>query len=305
MLCVRLLGKFEATYNGQKLDNLDSAKVQELLSYLLLRPRRAHSREALASLLWGDATTAQSRKYLRQALWQLQSSLDRYPGSETSPVLVVETDWVRLNPTSHIWIDVSAIEAAAALAQAIPGYALAHHEALILDSAVRLYQGELLEGQYALEWCTVDRERLRIIYLILLDKLMAYCEAQRLFEAGIDYGTQILRVDSARERTHRQLMRLYYLSGDRSTALRQFLRCVTALRDELGVGPSHSTLRLHEQLRNDSLDESPRGLPVGQPDITLTDALADLVQLHSDLATLQGRLDRDTRAFGAALASRA
>ena len=42
-------------------------------------------RESLAALLWGENPTAQSKKYLRQALWQLQHALSpqHEAGSET------------------------------------------------------------------------------------------------------------------------------------------------------------------------------------------------------------------------------
>ncbi|MEZ4660564.1 MAG: hypothetical protein R2911_23660 [Caldilineaceae bacterium] len=40
-----------------------------------------------------------------------------------------------------------------------------------------------------------ERERLQLIYLTLLDKLMGYCESQQLYEQGIAYGQTILRFD--------------------------------------------------------------------------------------------------------------
>jgi len=60
-------------WDSNSLAGLTAGKPLELLCYLLLQRAWFHSREALASLLWGDFTTAQSTKYLRQMLWQLQT----------------------------------------------------------------------------------------------------------------------------------------------------------------------------------------------------------------------------------------
>ncbi len=74
-LRICLFGKFCVRRNEQVLDGFDARKVQELFCYLLLHRDHSLPRETLASLLWPDTTTAQSKKNLRQALWQLQSAL--------------------------------------------------------------------------------------------------------------------------------------------------------------------------------------------------------------------------------------
>ena len=74
-LQVRLFGRFSLARDGQALPTLGPHKVQEVLAYLLLFRGRPHARETLAGVLWGDTTTAQSKKHLRQALWQLQGAL--------------------------------------------------------------------------------------------------------------------------------------------------------------------------------------------------------------------------------------
>ena len=70
-----LFGKLEMRLNGRHLVGCEARKLQELLCYLLLYRDRPHYRETLAAVLWSDSTTAQSKKYLCQALWQLQAAL--------------------------------------------------------------------------------------------------------------------------------------------------------------------------------------------------------------------------------------
>jgi DNA-binding SARP family transcriptional activator len=250
MLSVRLFGEFEIRSDGQTLVGIDARRVRELFCYLLIYRNRSHPRETLASLLWGDSSTAQSRKYLRQALWQLQAALDSQTEPGNDRVLLVEPDRVRLNPVAGLWLDVAVFEQACARVQDVPGQALDAPRVQALRDAVDLYRGDLLEGWFY-DWCLYERERLQNMYLAILDKLMDHCEVWGAYEAGLAYGARILCCDHARERTHRRLMRLYYLAGDRTAALRQYDHCVEALRRELAVKPSARTLALYEQIRTE------------------------------------------------------
>jgi len=229
-LNISLFGKFCARRDGLILEGLDARKVQELFCYLLLHRDHSLPRETLASVLWPETTTALSKKSLRQALWQLQSALGSQNENPNEPILLVQPDWIQLNPSADLWLDVAAIEYAFELVQKIPGQKLDTQHAQMIQDVVQLYQGPLLEGWYH-DWCIYERERLQGIYLTLLDKLMGYCEARRDYETGLLYGMRILCYDRARERTHRQLMRLHYLDGDRASALRQYEQCATALEE--------------------------------------------------------------------------
>jgi DNA-binding SARP family transcriptional activator len=246
-LRICLFGKFCVRRNEQVLDGFDARKVQELFCYLLLQRDRSLPRETLASILWPETTTAQSKKNLRQALWQLQSALHSQNESAIDRILLVEPDWVQLNSEADFWLDVVVFEQAFNSVQKIPGQELDSSKAQLLQDTVQLYQGPLLEGWYQ-DWCLLERERLQSMYLALLDKLMSYCEVHHDYETGLLYGMRIMCYDRARERTHRRMMRLYYLLGDRAEALRQYERCAAALEEELGIHPSKSTTAIYRQI---------------------------------------------------------
>ena len=254
ILRISVFGRFHVTHGQQVLAGLEVRKVQELFCYLLLNQERPHSRETLAGLLWGDHSTVQSKKYLRQTLWQLQAALDSQTDLAKNSVLLVEPDWVQINPEAKFWLDAAVLEEAFSLVQGRPGHEWDDQSALVAKRAIELYQGDLLEGWYQ-DWCLYERERLQNIYLTMLEKLIEYCERHQDYEAGIVYGMYILRCDRARERTHRHLMRLYYLIGNRTAALRQYERCVITLEEELGVGPAKLTETLYKQIQADCLDD--------------------------------------------------
>jgi DNA-binding SARP family transcriptional activator len=254
---IRLFGQISVRQGGQPLSSL-SAKALELLCYLVLHRERGHTRESLAGILWPEAPAATSKKYLRQAIWQLQSTLtSRRTQAESETLFILRPGWVRINPRAPWWLDVAAFEKAYDTCRDTPGRQLTDAQAQDLEAAVVLYRGDLTET-WDQDWCAYERDRLQLTYLAMLEKLMAYCEARQHYAKGVAYGQGILRYDPARECTYRQLMRLYYRAGDRTTALRQFDRCATAMAKYFGLQPSRETVGLYHQVRTDRLEDGAR-----------------------------------------------
>ncbi len=288
---IYLFGKFEAYCCEQAITHLDAQKSQELLCYLLIHRGRPQLREALAELLWADCSALQARKYLRRTLWQLKAALDCQLYTPSTPTLLIGPDWIQFNPEITAWLDIALFERAFTRFCDVPGRELTAPNVQILQDAVDLYRGELLENWYQ-DWCLCERERFRAMYRVMLDKLIGYCEVNGHYESGLVHAARILRYDRARKRTHRQLMRLHYLAGDRTTALRQYKLCVSILDDALGVTPTRRTVALYEQIRLDQLVGSVR-MPVS-PDTPskvaaamLPDILDRLNKIHTVLVNAQ------------------
>jgi len=291
-----LFGKFTAHHDAGLLKGLDASKDQELLSYLLIHRDRPHSREALATLLWGETSTEKSKKYLRQALWHLHAALNSNNGNGTA-VLLVDNDWLSLNPCSNLWTDVADFERAFAGAEGIAGRQLDAEKAQALREAVVLYSNDLLPGYYH-DWILFERERLQNMYLLMLDKLIVYLQFHGDYEVAQGYGATILRYDPARERTHRQLMHLYSLAGDRTSALRQFERCALALKQELGVKPEKKTVELYERIKSDQMGHTESAESLTHTPSS-SDMLTRLKQLQAIVSGVQRRIQRDIKSIEA------
>jgi DNA-binding SARP family transcriptional activator len=322
-LNVTLFGRLHIESQGRVLELSDSHKAQELFCFLLLHRRRSYPRESLAGMLWEHCTTAQSKAYLRKALWQLQHALAELP--ETSALLLAEPEWIQINPESELSVDVELFEQVHRATTGRGGRELDEQMMNLIGHAIDIYKGDLLENWY-LDWCLYERERLQQIFLILLDKSMDYFELHGRYETGIDYGSRILGIDRARENTHRRLMRLYYLGGDRTGALRQFQRCALALREELNAEPSKRTTSLYEQIRNDQAVTPPSSreeddptpctdstlridvtsptestLPVELYTTPLGERIARLQDLHHLLVNIQAEISRELNAMQSGL----
>jgi DNA-binding SARP family transcriptional activator len=66
-LRLELLGGFTASWENGQPFRLPTRKTEGLLAYLALPAGRAHSRDTLATLLWGNTGEGQARQSLRQA----------------------------------------------------------------------------------------------------------------------------------------------------------------------------------------------------------------------------------------------
>lgn len=247
-----LFGKFHIEADTQVIPKIEPRKAEELMVYLLLYRDQPQSREHLADVLWGEIAAEQSKAYLRKALWQLQSKFEPYCAQS---MILADGEWLQINPQFECWLDIEVFEESSKKSKDILGRNILEQQAQMIEHAIGLYQGELLDGWYQ-DWCLYERERLQHQYLVMLDKLMDYCEVNQRNEEGISYGEKILRYDRAREHTHRRLMRLHYLSGNRTAAIRQYRKCIEILREELDVEPAQRTLQLYELIRTDELDNA-------------------------------------------------
>lgn len=292
MLQVSLFGTFSIRSNELVFERSENTKALELLCYLLVHRDQPHPREKIGALLWENSSTAQSKKNLRQTLWQLQAILAACCQPHSDNLLLIEPEWLQFNKQADIALDVREFEQAYIAIQETPGSELSASQVHLTEKALELYQGSLLDGWYQ-DWCLFERERLQDMYLMMLNKMIGFCEIHQHFEQGINYGMQILRHDRAHERTHMHLMRLYCLAGDRTAALRQYQRCVTALREELNVEPSRQTLELYNLIIHDQLEPLSTSSPSKGAEIrleVLRDALGQMYQFGGFLETLHHRL---------------
>lgn len=244
-LKLRVLGPFELLRNEREVTEIQTQKALALLVYLATTAQ-AHSRSALAGLLWGGMPEAKARSNLSRALSTLRPIV--------GDLLNTTRHTVALEPDDNFWFDVAAFEAG-----------IKHNAPTQRAAAVALYQSDFLtdfQVRDALEfedWVLSQRARLRDLALQALDALATDVAEQD--ETGhaqaIAYCTRLLELEPWREETHRQLMALLARQGERSAALAQFERCRQLLAAELDVEPDPETVLLYEQIRDGKIGRLP------------------------------------------------
>jgi DNA-binding SARP family transcriptional activator/predicted ATPase len=274
---------------------LETAKTRALLVYLASNPD-PQSRHTLMGLLWGGLPEANARRNLRRALWNLRRQL---AGPEQPPPLLADRETVCLNQEVARWSDVEAFETACASLDPASRPLASVSNLDGLRQAVELYQGEFLEGFHvgdALafeEWVLTERERLRVMALGALQRLVEGYASQNKVEKALLCARRLLALEPWREEAHRWLMRLMARSGQRAEALAQYEACKQALAEELSVEPARETRALYEQIRTGAFHIPTSNLPASTTSfVGRTRELDELAGLLADadcrLLTLTG-----------------
>ena len=232
---MRFLGRVSLQHNSVPLTKVKSQKGVALLCYLAVSGKPA-TRPFLAALFWPDIPDSKALTNLRKVLSRLKP-LHAY--------LIITRETVTLNPETDVWLDVAEFEAGTAVKQ----------DVLHLQKAISLYDGDFLAG-FMLpdtplfeEWMLAQRARLREIAVTTLYRLVTHFTEEGEYETAVVYARQLLTIEPWHEETHRQLMRLLALLGQRSAALMQYETCRRLLAEELGLEPTAATVQLVQQIK--------------------------------------------------------
>src|SRR5262245_13028877 len=231
------MGDLQARIGSEPSVRLRTRKAQALLAFLAMPAGVPHSRDKLATLLWGDRSLAQARARFRETLFVLRRAL----ASADPPCLVLTGETLALDADA---VDVDAGDFARLVKAG---------DADSLARAVDLYRGEFLEGlafrgTLFEDWLMTERERLRELAVEALARLLA--EQRRVGAAGQALRTalRLVALDPLQESVHRVVMRLYAELGRRGSALQQYQVCVGILQGELGVEPEEETRQLYRAI---------------------------------------------------------
>ena len=271
------LGGLQLSQDGTSLVDFSSEKGKALLCYLAVTGQ-PHSRASLAGLLWPESLEANARASLRKVLTEIRT--------KAPPCLNSTRQTVAIDPDASTWVDVIQFERSVTVAADIDG----------LQEAVALYQGDFLE-RFLLpdapafdRWALRQRARLRQMAVEALHTLATHFAERQDYDTAVSYARQLLDIEPWHEETHRELMRLLALSGQRSAALAQYELCRRLLADELGIEPAAATVQLYEQIKGEEWSEEAESPPLphsSAPPHNLPPQMTPFVGRESELAQLQ------------------
>lgn len=262
-----LLGTPRVELDGKAVD-LSRRKVLALLIHLAMT-RQTQRRDGLATLFWSQSGQAAARASLRRELHTLTNAIGE-------GWIASDREHVALADHAAIWLDVDAFR------EQINAYS--HHchtadqacDACLesLHTAVALYQGDFLSGFTLFDspefddWQFFHAESLRRDLANALDALVRLHGGRGEYDRAITYARRWLLLDALHEPAHRELIKLYALSGQQGAALRQYQECTRLLAEELGVEPEAETTSLFEAIRTRRWSHpSLAGAPTAPPPI--------------------------------------
>ena len=244
---IQLLGPVHVEVGGLPLA-VDTRKAIALLAVLAMTGRPA-SREALAALLWPDASDSDARAALRRTLSVLNAGLGAGALSIDRSSVALRDDAAELDvrqfraalgrARDHAHEDASACQTCAAA----------------LEEAISLDRGEFMAG-FALrdseafdEWHLAEAESHRRDLAGALERLARSLAASSATERALVVGRRWLETDPLHEPAHRLLMELLARAGEPAAAIGQYRNCVRILDRDLGVAPLPETTELYEAIR--------------------------------------------------------
>jgi len=245
-LHVHLLGHLQVSLGGRQVTQWPGHKAKLLFTYLCSHHTRRVSRDLLMEKFWPCSSADSARNSLNVAIHSLRRWFGESLGK--SEVICYEDECYYFHPGLKIFLDTEEfnrlwrqgqmIEREKGYAEALPAY----------EAAAELYHGDFLEEYPYEAWTELDRDNLREIYLLILDRISNHYALDGKPEVAITLCEQILVKDNCREDVYRRMMKCYERIGQRDRAVKIYRKCSQILREELGVEPCRETREFYEKM---------------------------------------------------------
>ena len=245
-------------------------------------------KDRVIEALWPETSPEAGANSLYQTLHNLRQTLDTSLGTGCAESVLCFQGGI-LSLEDGVWLDTEEFERRCAGSSPDDW-----------NRALALYHGDLLPDNLYDEWTQARREALQRLQRETAFKLAEYEREAGDYPTAIRVITPLLSRDPTDEAAHRELMRLYALSGQRHEALRQYQRCVDVLDVELDLPPDAATDALHTQILNGTLSASdPRlqNIPRGPPSWSLQSGVP-LVGREAELVLLRQRIFNSAKSGG-------
>lgn len=249
---IRLLGSFEVSQGDRVIqaDDWPRKKASALLKRLALEGRLL--KDQAIEFLWPETDPASAANNLYKTLYVLRQLLNEVLAPSAAEATFRFKDGV-LSLLQSVWVDTQEFERLCTARLNVP----AEQHTAELIRALDLYRGDLLPDDPYAEWTLIPRERLYRCQREARLALAIHHRDAREYTRAIALLVPLLHHDRSDEPVHRELMRLFALSGHRHEALRQYQACVDALAAEIDAPPEPETGSLYLQILSGELSPSP------------------------------------------------
>lgn len=253
---VHALGHFHVTSADGVVMAVRRPQSMELLKLLTLRRGHPVPHAEIVSALWPSGAPAHPTEALRALVHDLRKAFE--PGlasGQRSRFIRGQSRAYFIPPDAPLTFDVDEFERTAtqALGEAASGDPDAAWSAA--SAALRLYVGDLFEGDVPHPEFASERARLHRIWVKLLLLTSALLARGGRLTAARDKARRAVEADLSNEVAHRQLLLLEALEHGRAGALELFVELARDFRAKFGIALSRETATMVERLdAGDDLD---------------------------------------------------
>jgi DNA-binding SARP family transcriptional activator len=236
-LTIKALGRIRVdSREGPLGGNWLQQRPGQILKYMVCERDRVVQAEEIAEALW-PFSGRKALSSVRHFIHGLRDKLEPgRPARASSRFIVTVRGGYAIN-RRHVRIDADLFTQAArdGLSAADRGQTDAATE--LLELAMSLYRGDLLEDEPYAEWVMPERDRLRAIATDSLRKLAELALERRDYAAAVRQLDRLAEFEPFDSDVHRELLRVLLASGRRSEALRRYNTFRARLRREFQSEP--------------------------------------------------------------------
>lgn len=232
-------------------------KAMALLIYLAVT-RQVHTRDILATMFWPESSQTAGRASLRRTLHRLTQSIGE-------GFLDVFADRIQIDYRAEIWTDVAAFETLTRdrIRDERHSPTLDAQDRRAFVEAATVYAGHFLAGftlsdcpQFD-EWQFFRQEELAQALKRVLGRLAESDALNNRPQEALNFARRAMVLDPVDETGQRRLMQLYFQTGQKTAAIRQFNACVQTLKIQLGAAPQPETSALYDRIRAAAAPDQP------------------------------------------------
>ena len=250
---IHLFGPFSVVGDGLPVadDQWQRRKPQLLVKLLALQPHRQLHREQVMEFLWPEHEPESAANSLHKTIHAARRALEpQLASGAASSFILTRKQHVTLSAPGRLWVDVDEFERLAAAA-------LKREDLPACEAALALYTGELLADDPYEDWALVRREQTRVLHRKVATKFAQACKRAGRHRESIEQLKTLIASDPTDEYVHRQLMRLYALTGSKFQALEQFKQCRETLRREFDAEPEAATVEMGKLIIHGRIQPAP------------------------------------------------
>jgi DNA-binding SARP family transcriptional activator/CheY-like chemotaxis protein len=247
---ILFLGNFQVMIRDRIVDEWPGKKGKSIFAYLCYHSDKRICRDVLMDVFWPKSMRESARNSLNVAIHGLRKRFQQFDPEKE--YIVFSNESYSVNPEIEIWTDVSEFGELWMRAQSVERSQGLEAAAEFYDRLASMYSGDFMSDELYEDWSTLERENLKEIFLVALEKI-SECRLQAgNLEETISICKAILERDGCREEIYRRLMCCYQKAGRRDRALSVYRQCVRSLKGELDVEPAAATVELYRKIKADT-----------------------------------------------------
>ncbi|MEM9884831.1 MAG: BTAD domain-containing putative transcriptional regulator [Bacteroidota bacterium] len=243
-LCVQVFGSFKVFINGATISHPLPNKARALLLYLLLHKKVPRKR--LLQLFWRGQIEEYARNSLNVTLYTIRKWFESVD-AETQ-YIICRNDYCEINQNLRIETDHQQFSTAYQKARIVEREQDKLATLNAYFKAYANYRGDFAENISKDDWVESERDSLRENFLQILSRCCQLFLEEERYTIVMNIAKKMLKIDNCLENVHRDLMFVYWKTGNRQRAIRQFNTCKTILKQELNIEPSQKTIMLLKKI---------------------------------------------------------